>query len=287
MCYPIPYVIPMKNHRALQKAFTLLEMSIVVLIVALVAGGIVIGDTLIETAEIRRFVTQIENYKTAVSAFKIKYDALPGDMKAADAATVGLATRNGGLGRGDGSGILLASNSGWQPNQCGEINLFWNDLATAGLVDGGFKGVDSLYGPCFSGTTSAIQFIPQAKIGDQNVITVYGDANVGRNFFITLGKVDGISNFGYYYYGTSGSIGNTFTPFQALNVDTKIDDGKPLTGLVTARIYYNQNVLSNSLPTAAAPALGVCVSNATDNPYNIDKTLGGNYLACNLRMPID
>jgi prepilin-type N-terminal cleavage/methylation domain-containing protein len=60
-------------------AFTLIEMSIVLVIIGLIVGGVLVGQSLISAAAVRAQISQIERYQTAVNAFRDKYSGLPGD----------------------------------------------------------------------------------------------------------------------------------------------------------------------------------------------------------------
>src|ERR1019366_6843373 len=64
---------------ALTAGFTLIEMSIVLVIIGLIVGSVLVGRDLIRAAELRSVISEVEKYKTAVMTFKGKYDCLPGD----------------------------------------------------------------------------------------------------------------------------------------------------------------------------------------------------------------
>ena len=61
-------------------AFTLVELSIVLTIIGLLAGGMVAGKILIHNAELKRATNDIATFRTAMGTFEEKYNALPGDM---------------------------------------------------------------------------------------------------------------------------------------------------------------------------------------------------------------
>jgi len=63
-----------------RSAFTLVELSIVLVILGLLVGGTLTGQSLIHAAELRSVVKDYEKYKTAMHVFEDKYFALPGDM---------------------------------------------------------------------------------------------------------------------------------------------------------------------------------------------------------------
>ena len=64
----------------MRAAFSLVELSIVLVILGLLTGGILTGQNLIRAAELRSVVTEFQTYQTAVMTFRDKYFALPGDM---------------------------------------------------------------------------------------------------------------------------------------------------------------------------------------------------------------
>src|SRR3954466_4808654 len=88
------------------QGFTLIELSIVLVIIGLIIGSVLVGQDLIEAATIRATVSQLEKYKTAVGTFRTKYNALPGDIKSSEATGFGFYARGGGMGDGDGNGAI-------------------------------------------------------------------------------------------------------------------------------------------------------------------------------------
>jgi prepilin-type N-terminal cleavage/methylation domain-containing protein len=60
--------------------FTLIELSIVLVIIGLLVGGVLVARDLIEAASVRKDMATVEKYNTAIITFKMKYNALPGDM---------------------------------------------------------------------------------------------------------------------------------------------------------------------------------------------------------------
>jgi prepilin-type N-terminal cleavage/methylation domain-containing protein len=70
------------------RGFTLIELSIVLVIIGLNVGGVLVGQNLIAAAAARATVTQIERYNTAADTFLSKYGNLPGDLTATAAHLV-------------------------------------------------------------------------------------------------------------------------------------------------------------------------------------------------------
>jgi len=131
-----------------QSAFTLVELSIVLVILGLLVGGVLTGQSLIRAAELRTVTTQYNNYVPAVQTFRSKYFALPGDMPNATsfwgAAAVGAACQTtAGSGTqtcdGDANGLInTATNS---------LEYFraWQQLASAGLIEGNYDGINHTF----------------------------------------------------------------------------------------------------------------------------------------------
>src|SRR5665213_2905942 len=114
--------------------FTLIELSIVLVIIGLIVGGILVGQDLIKVAEVRAQISQIEKYNQAVNTFRAKFNAIPGDMAVATANQFGFtvpASCTGQMGGRDGNGLIDGLNTGFTLYQAaGETSLFWTDLSS-------------------------------------------------------------------------------------------------------------------------------------------------------------
>jgi prepilin-type N-terminal cleavage/methylation domain-containing protein len=89
--------------------FTLIELSIVLVIIGLIVGGVLVGQDLINASHVLAQVAQITKYNTAVNTFQLKYGYLPGDIPASEVAPLGFTAapvRAGIAGRGDGNGLI-------------------------------------------------------------------------------------------------------------------------------------------------------------------------------------
>ncbi len=60
--------------------FTLIELSVVLLIVALIAAGVLIGRSMIRQSQVMSIIVDEKKYVDSARAFRDKYNALPGDM---------------------------------------------------------------------------------------------------------------------------------------------------------------------------------------------------------------
>ena len=116
----------MQRH---QSGFTLIEISIVLVIIGLILGGALKGQELIQTAKVRSTINQLDSVKAAFYAFQDRYRALPGDYLQAvnnlpNATILGVAN-----GEGDG---VIDNNA--------ERGQVWLQLSVAGFLTGDFNG---------------------------------------------------------------------------------------------------------------------------------------------------
>lgn len=272
-----------------KNGFTLIELSIVLVIIGLLVGGVLVGQDLIKAAEVRATITQIEKFNTAVNTFLGKYGELPGDMSAASAARFNFPPYNPGCnnnrcgtqGRGDGNGILDAFTTSVISNPSGslsgEVAMFWGDLSYANLIgfDFGFDQSDTyINGAAFISNVDSV--LPAAKLGGGNYITVMGYG--GQNYFL-LFAVTGISADGVDGYSLGSNPGVSVQ--QAYAIDAKIDDGLPQSGRVTAQYLtsaFNYNWVGVAPGVVATGSPATCYDNggAITNPmaYSIAQNNG-------------
>jgi prepilin-type N-terminal cleavage/methylation domain-containing protein len=278
---PIP---PATNHEG---GFTLIELSIVLVIIGLIVGGVLVGQDLIRAAEVRATVSQFEKYNTAVNTFRVKYNAIPGDITSADAATFGLTVRPGTAGLGDGNGLIeagggvathiLSTDAKGSSSMIGETAWFWGDLTTVGLVDGSF----TLDQTATTGvvTSSAIAgVLPPAKLGRGNNIAVY--AFNGANYFAIAGGINSVTAAGAYTTPAAG-----LTVVQAYNIDKKMDDGIPESGNIIAALFTTAtSTVAGTGPitatqagtglAAVTPAIGTTCFDLTSLTYALNVNAG-------------
>lgn len=63
-----------------KKAFSLVELSIVLIIIGLLVAGVSGGSKLIHSAKLNNIISDIQSLDSNVSVFKLTYSELPGDM---------------------------------------------------------------------------------------------------------------------------------------------------------------------------------------------------------------
>lgn len=226
-----------------RKAFSLVELSIVLVILGLLVGGILAGQALIRASELRSASTEYQRFSTAIQSFRDKYFSIPGDFKeatrfwqrqvgTADCVTNSAAAVNS-TGACDGNGDNII-NVGTGAGTASEAYELWRHLALAGLIEGSYTGLGGSGGNYHSiiGTN-----IPQSKLSPGGW-SVQALQNYAGNLYAFA--MD---------YGNAGILGASVTnslstgpllkPEEAWNIDTKLDDGKPGYGKVIGNYWNN------------------------------------------------
>ncbi|MDX2028814.1 MAG: prepilin-type N-terminal cleavage/methylation domain-containing protein [Alphaproteobacteria bacterium] len=118
----------MQNRRH-RRGFTLVELSIVLVIIGLIIGGVLTGQQIIQNARVTNALNTIQAYQAQFQTYVQNYGALPGDDSNA-------ATRFSGVVPpspiGNGDGTLQGAFDSANPND--ESRLVWMDMRAAGLV---------------------------------------------------------------------------------------------------------------------------------------------------------
>jgi len=247
-------------------AFSLVELSIVLVILGLLTGGILAGQSLIKAAELRSVGTEYNRYTAAIHSFRDKYFALPGDMNnavsfwtqaaagAACVTTVGTGTQTC---NGDGNGLVyITGNSN-------ETFRFWQHLANAGLVEGSYTGVTD--GSNFYSATRNNS--PTSKYSNGLwSFWPWPATNTSQNFDnLPLNR-----NTLYLGKAVANTLGQgLLTPEEMWNVDTKMDDGRPALGKIVVNAFPQLSACTTATGgSAAAQAADYANANyRLDNGY--------------------
>lgn len=221
----------MRNDR--RAAFSLVELSIVLVILGLLVGGILGGQSLIKAAELRGITTELSEWRTAAYGFKTRYGSLPGDFRKATnlwGAADTCPTPEGGepLGdstcNGNGNGHVGGI---YESEITQESFLFWQHLAFGGFIGGNFSGV--------AGGEGRSHHI----IGENAPTSRY--PNGGWSIYYVI---QGSTNQYERDYGNALIFGAQRTPYatngkillpeEAWSIDNKLDDGHPALGNIVA-----------------------------------------------------
>lgn len=213
------------------RGFSLVELSIVLVILGLLTGGVLAGRSLIRAAELRSITTDVPRYNAAMYAFRDKYFELPGDMpnavrfwgaQAGPVADGPQADCNNLTHLDPATDARTCNGNGDRQLTWQEAWRAWQQLANAGLVEGAYTGVPATSDPAFG---AAGQNMPTSK------------AAKGTGFaYGWIGSVDSSSTWffpGAYgnamYWGGGQGVdeGNRLLADEAWNIDMKMDDGLP------------------------------------------------------------
>lgn len=222
----------------MRHGFSLVELSIVLVILGLLTGGILSGQSLIRAAELRSVTTEFQTYQTAVRTFQDKYFHLPGDMPNAEKfwGTMSSGTcpnATGGTGKqtcnGNGNGVLQVSGG---VNQSNELFTFWQHLANASLIEGSYTG---LAGPTLGGEVpSPVDPLPGENVPKSRLSNAGWSVNYSfyTNSCTAGSRYTGATvaaKHGFRIGAKNGAFvaSPILAPEEAWNIDTKIDDGRP------------------------------------------------------------
>ncbi|MDB2414607.1 prepilin-type N-terminal cleavage/methylation domain-containing protein [Rickettsiales bacterium] len=180
-----------------ESGFTLVELSIVIVIIGLIVAGIFAGQDLIKQARVKSVIDESNKYKMAWNTFKLKYNAFPGDMDNASSYW-GAATN----GNGDRY-VAVATESYYA----------WHHLALSNMINGVYTGA-----PDSNNCTFGVNCPGSARGAGGYVY--WGDSTNGNR----LRYAKPTSN--------SGLTTATINPQDAKSIDDKLDDGVPDAGNV-------------------------------------------------------
>lgn len=123
-------------NRNRQNGFTLVELSIVLVIIGLIIGGVLTGQQIIQNARITNAINGIQAYEAQFQTYAQNYGALPGDDPSASSRFPSLAGMSETLD-GDNDGKVGTGSSFDTADGTGkayESRLVWAHLRAAGLV---------------------------------------------------------------------------------------------------------------------------------------------------------
>jgi prepilin-type N-terminal cleavage/methylation domain-containing protein len=218
------------------RAFSLVELSIVLVILGLLTGGILTGQNLIRAAELRSLMTETQRYQSAIYTFRDKYFAIPGDMANASAfwghqTPAGSCTNNSGAA--DSASGVCDGNADARINTTSTLNRaveeyqFWRHLVSAGLIEGNFTGM--------TGTSELLvqgENVPLTRLsGGRWRARMFNAADPAS----TATDAFAVDMGGTLQVGATDNTSNFLLPEEVWGIDKKVDDGKPGRGKIIAR----------------------------------------------------
>ncbi len=272
-----------------KSAFTLIELSLVIVIIGLVVGGVLVGRDLIKAAEIRAQISQIEQIETAYNTFKIKYNCFPGDCPNAT-DFFGTTDANGNTVQNGNNDSFISGSPSYDVSTCvgygiaKEVSQLFLHLNNAGLgkyaANGNASGVTAIVGREFpytafgNGTGVYVTCLtnlgwpsmtPAFLYNGNSIVIGSGSGGTTNGSICTnMGDCGVIING---VYGSDNVLGTTTNstraglPIDVLRqIDLKIDDGIPNKGkfgvAATEIICGAMNVTAYPSPSSRCLATG-------------------------------
>ncbi|MEO0348062.1 MAG: prepilin-type N-terminal cleavage/methylation domain-containing protein, partial [Pseudomonadota bacterium] len=227
------------------KGISLLELSIVLVILGLVVTGVTKAKDLITSAKLNSQIAQFIKIESALETFKITYGSLPGDISADDAGVysdisaviAGASLTTFGSGNNDGR---ITSTLGANPNrQNGESLVAWRHLKMSAIYLEAPNNNAIAYNTA-ANSTAMDEIVPIGEFDKSMILfTAYDSSQTNSHRFydasrtiyknaLTVTALTGTWN----NFNTSANA--VLTSFDVYNIDKKIDDGHPYAGFVQA-----------------------------------------------------
>lgn len=209
------------THKQNQDGFTLVEISIVMIIIGLLIGGTFGGMKLIENMQVNKTVQDLKAIESAALTFRDTYGRLPGDIVNPAARLPNCTVAPCATG-GNGNRIIGTAGWAWNATAATDENFtFWNQLQATDMVALGVKNTTDM---AFGEGQPSSPIDGGYRVGDYNgVLTVCGQRWRGAMAMIT-GEPSGVAT------GVTARLSCS----SLRGVDSKIDDGMALGGKFVA-----------------------------------------------------
>lgn len=256
--------------------FTLLELSIVIVIIALIAGGILVGQSLVRSSQLHSVVTEEQLYVQAIENFRGKYFALPGDFGGSvSSTTTGAAALWGSAATSAANCRTVAGTvtSSSQVSTCngnadGRIGDYsdansnyeqfraWEHLNNAGFTNVNINGLMTATYNKTPGTN-----VPTSRLSGAGWGITYLTQSVATTQAIVTANDTPFKHV-LWLGGKTATATNQTTPIltaaEALALDQKIDDGFANTGAIVAQTNFSGTACISASQYAATTSGKIC-----------------------------
>lgn len=247
----------MPNSYRYTRGFTLVEISLVIAVLGLLVGTIVGARMFMRNQELNRVLIDARSYAVAFEQFKIKYNAVPGDMINATeiwGRADGLSpitnncdfpyhtsAKSTGKPTCNGNGNRLIDSWPGASSTVYEHWRTWQHLYAAGFIDQPSSGIGQGLASCGSSLCNIPGYnVPTGSMSGTGY--AFMSTFVGLGFF--YGSLDStvtnnIIAFGTMNPSTSVSLIAAYGALSAdegYNIDVKADDGKPGLGFIQTNV---------------------------------------------------
>lgn len=148
-----------------EEGFTLVELSIVLVIIGLIIGAVLKGQELINNAKLKRAYNQQREVAAAVYTYFDRYGLYPGDDNTA-------AGRWSGVTNGDNDGTIDGFTFACATGATTETCQVWRHMRNTNLITGATtsaQNINNAYGGSIGVGTVAVQGLTTHWIGMDNV----------------------------------------------------------------------------------------------------------------------
>ncbi len=249
-----------------EKAFSLLELAIILIITAILIAGLTRSKSIIDQAKAKAFLVEISKLRAFVSEFQAAYNlALPGDINNATSYFIKCQSEDC---NGNGNGYIGYSDF---ENNVEEAYIFWKHLEFAGLLDQVLSGTTN-----YSAPYANLNNMYNSKAFDGAVYFPHFPFEIEPGqFYSTHIKNNNIFTLARPNHETIVPSGRVLSPSIAFNIDVKVDDGKPRAGRIKAYNYFSsKNGFYGSTPGNIA---GTECDSLGHSYGNSDKVIAGAY----------
>lgn len=200
----------LRKTRCGQRGFSLVEVAIVLVLVALLMAGFLKGQELIHSSRVKKLAETSTGIRTAYLAFIDRYKKIPGDWDADSASNgIGVTINNPASSIATVDNGRLDNPSG--ANAYAEPNALWEQLAKSKFINGSYSGANAE-------PTSGNGLTPLNVFGAPIIVGNTSEFQDPASPPVML----------HVYTGR-------FVPVSAMReLDVKIDDGFPLSGSLRA-----------------------------------------------------
>ena len=207
------------------QGFTLVELSIVIIIISFIIAGIAAGTSLINQGSINSVVTDMQTYQTSYNNFILRYNAIPGDFASASSYWGNCADNNDAC-NGNGNRIIEYTVAPVTTNGAGdEVVRAFRHLALANMVGG--AGGNQLVEGTSGGNLIIGTDVPASKISGAGYWYAGPLADIGHGSAYASPWDNGKTNA--VFIGVKedlhGLVLSALTPDDAFSIDKKMDDG--------------------------------------------------------------
>ena len=301
----------MNKHTS--SGFTFVEIAIALVVIGLLIGGIIIGKDIVREAQLHKVVTRTAELQTAIEAFKLQYDQVPGDFTEASQYwpdCVDDANYDENTCDGDGDKRITAHYN--------EDLRAWQHLSLAKILPKKYSGLsytntinnpptrsdyesrlpggslDTSYRFYYYGKHPTIPSHKPiwGKSGNFVVLSAFGSGS-GSLVISDMGTPDPSDDIIVdlsYFSNQEAAV----TPLEAQMIDVKMDDGDPSSGNALALSGLNIGKIRMGNPTkdvfCTLPNSGAAptAQDFQNNPANSATYNGAtSHLACRMMFYVD